>query len=170
MTPTTITALDPGNTQTAWVKVEYPTLKVLDHGFQPNNEILGLLTAEGSDAMLNGETKPIVACEMVQSFGMPVGADVFETVLWIGRFEQKAFDLTLPFHRLFRKDIKLHLCGSTRAKDPNIRQALLDKLGPQGTKKSPGPTYGLSKHLWSALAVAITFIETVHVPQQPQLV
>ena len=38
----------------------------------------------------------------------------------------------------------------------NIRQALLDLIGPQGTKKAPGPTYGVRSHEWAALAVAVT--------------
>jgi hypothetical protein len=57
--------------------------------------------------------------------------------------------------RVFRKDVKLHLCNSPRAKDANVRQALLDRLGPQGTKKAPGPTYGVKSHEWAALAVAV---------------
>jgi hypothetical protein len=42
-----------------------------------------------------------------------------------------------------------------RAKDANIRQALLDLIGPQGTKAQPGPTYGIKSHTWAALAVAV---------------
>lgn len=106
--------------------------------------------------------KPIVV-EMVASYGMPVGWDVFETVYWIGRFCEAA-----PIHyRVPRKDVKMHLCQSMRAKDANIRQALLDrypKTGggktPQiGTKAQPGPLYGMKSHLWAALAVAVTFVE-----------
>ena len=55
---------------------------------------------------------------------------------------------------LFRKDIKIHLCGTMKAKDANIRQALIDKHGKVGTAKNKGPLYGISSHLWSALAVA----------------
>ena len=51
------------------------------------------------------------------------------------------------------------LCKNNRAKDKNIRQALIDRFGPGkaaiGTKKAPGPLYGLKSHLWSALAVAV---------------
>jgi hypothetical protein len=36
-----------------------------------------------------------------------------------------------------------------------VRQALIDRLGPQGTKKNPGPTYGMRSHLWAALAVGV---------------
>jgi hypothetical protein len=65
---------------------------------------------------------------------------------------------------VFRRDVKLHLCGSARAKDPNIRQALLDRFGPVGTKKAPGPLYGVKSHIWSALAVAVTASETKEIP------
>jgi hypothetical protein len=60
--------------------------------------------------------------------------------------------------------VKLHLCGTNKAKDANVRQALLDMFPrtgggavPQvGTKKEPGPLYGISTHAWPALGVAIT--------------
>lgn len=96
-----------------------------------------------------------VACEMVECFGMPVGREVFETVLQIGRIHQAVEGMRL----VPRRDIKMHLCGNCRAKDPNIRQALIDKLGPVGTKRAPGACYGISNHLWSALAVAVTAYE-----------
>jgi len=62
----------------------------------------------------------------------------------------------------------MHLCKNNRAKDANIRQALLDRFpatgggkAPQiGTKKQPGPLYGVTSHLWSALAVAVTWADT----------
>ena len=89
----------------------------------------------------------IKAIEMVASYGMPVGKTVFETCVWIGRFDA-CEDATL----VYRKDVKMHLCGSMRAKDSNIRQALIDKLGKEVTK-------GVSKDVWSALAVAVTVSE-----------
>lgn len=101
-----------------------------------------------------------VVCEMVACYGMPVGAEVFETCAWVGRYWQMADIHRHDFHRVFRKDVKMHLCGNMRAKDGNIRQALIDKLGPQGKKTSPGPTYGISGDVWAALAVAVTFAET----------
>lgn len=107
---------------------------------------------------------PIV-CEMVASYGMAVGKDVFETVYWIGRFCEAAREH--GSHRVFRKDVKMHLCNSMRAKDANIRQALLDRFPatgggktPQiGTKAAPGPLYGVRSHLWAALGVAVTFAD-----------
>lgn len=93
--------------------------------------------------------------EKVASFGMPVGAEVFETVYWSGRFaEAYGADST---HRITRIEVKNYLCHSSRAKDGNIRQALIDRFGVVGTKKTPGPLYGISLHLWAALAVAVTW-------------
>ncbi|NII07239.1 hypothetical protein HBF25_12680 [Luteibacter anthropi] len=102
---------------------------------------------------------PVVAIEMIASYGMPVGAEVFETVRWIGRFQQACRDPE-AVRLIYRKDVKMHLCGTPRAKDANIRQALIDKLGAPGTKKSPGPTYGVKSHAWAALGVAVTASET----------
>jgi hypothetical protein len=89
---------------------------------------------------------------MIASYGMAVGASTFETCVWIGRFIEVS---RVEVELIFRKDIKLFLCGTMRAKDANIRQSLLDLIGPQGTKKTPGPTYGIKSHTWAALAVAV---------------
>jgi hypothetical protein len=76
-------------------------------------------------------------------------------VRWIGRFQQAWADPD-DVRFITRHQVKIHLCGSMRAKDPNVRQAVLDLLGEPGTKKKPGATYGVKSHAWSALAVAIT--------------
>jgi hypothetical protein len=56
------------------------------------------------------------------------------------------------------------LCGATKAKDSNIRQAIMDRYGSArekaiGRKATPGPLYGVSKDIWAAIGVAITFDE-----------
>jgi hypothetical protein len=90
---------------------------------------------------------------------------LFETCVWIGRFVQEWETLTgaEPL-RVFRREVKLHLCGSPRAKDANIRQALIDRYGGKeaaiGRKASPGPLHGVSGDVWSALAVAVCAADT----------
>jgi len=106
-----------------------------------------------------------LAIEGVACYGMAVGASVFNTCISIGRFIQafKGMQQTI----IYRKDVKMCLCHNMRAKDANIRQAILDRFPatgggktPQvGTKKQPGPLFGISKHAWSALAVGITYFE-----------
>ncbi len=38
-----------------------------------------------------------------------------------------------------------------------MREALIHRFGEQGSKKAPGPTYGIASHVWAALAVAVTY-------------
>jgi hypothetical protein len=145
---TNLLAIDPGNVQSAYVVLQGNWPKAFS--IVPNQNMLELI---------EWFSVPIV-CEKIACMGMAVGAEILDTCEWIGRFEQKAAQLNLPFHKLKRHQIKMHMCSSTQAKDGNIRQALIDKLGPQGTKKNPGPTYGIHDDIWSALAVGITFLET----------
>jgi hypothetical protein len=105
---------------------------------------------------------PMLAIEWVSSFGMPVGREVFETCRWVGRFQQ-AWHAPADVVLITRSEIKLQLCRSARAKDPNIRQALIDLYQPTGggaipqigTARQKGPLYGVHSHAWSALAVAV---------------
>lgn len=149
---TTIYALDPGTEQTGWVLFDGTTVQ--DSGVHPNHDVLRWVQAgQGADTL---------AIEMVASYGLAVGREVFETVRWIGRFQQAWADPE-AVRLVYRKDVKLHLCGKSTAKDPNVRQALLDlfpRTGggatPQiGTKSKPGPLYGVSTHAWAALGVAV---------------
>ncbi|WP_225984103.1 hypothetical protein [Epidermidibacterium keratini] len=100
----------------------------------------------------------VIAIEMVASYGMPVGADVFETCVWIGRLcEAAAREPQL----VKRHGIKLHHCQSARAKDSNIVQALVDRFAKgepnkgKGTKASPGFFYGFAADVWQAFALAV---------------
>ena len=79
---------------------------------------------------------------MVACYGMPVGKEVFDTCVWIGRFIQEAYELGIDCDYIYRKEEKMNLCNSMKAKDSNIRQALIDRFGTAGTKKNPGWFYG----------------------------
>ena len=78
-----------------------------------------------------------VVIEMIASYGMAVGKEVFDTCVWIGRFKQIANSLEIDVEYIYRKEEKMNLCHSMRAKDSNIRQALIDRFGVVGTKKNP---------------------------------
>lgn len=150
-----ILAIDPGTAESGWVL--YGDGRVHDSGVMKNADVVRWL------AYRSAADGARLAIEMIASYGMPVGREVFETCVWIGRFKQAWHDpedVTL----VYRKDVKLHLCGSPRAKDPNVRQALIDlfpavgggKTPQIGTKGQPGPLYGVTSHAWPALGVAIT--------------
>jgi hypothetical protein len=147
----TILAIDPGPIESGYVI--FDGTKVLRSDVLPNNALFLFVKYT-----LQKEEASSIAVEMIASYGMPVGAEVFETCVVVGQIvEMASYYLSAEaITRVFRKDVKLHLCGTSKAKDGNIRQALIDKLGPQGTKKQPGPLYGVKSHAWAALAVAVT--------------
>ena len=141
-----ILGIDPGNEKSAYVL--WDGERVHDRNTVKNESILDLAGAAKGE----GYT---VGIEMISSYGMPVGREVFETCVWIGRFVQAMGEVKT----IYRHEIKTHFCNSTRAKDGNIRQALIDRFGGKdkaiGKKKSPGPLYGIKGDQWSALAVAL---------------
>ena len=140
-----VIAIDPGPVESGWVK--WDGAAVVASGVSVNQEVLTWLWHDDS--------KVILAIEMIRSYGMAVGASVFDTCRWVGRFEQIGLLTGKTVKICYRPDVKLHICKSARAKDANVRQALLDRIGPQGRKASPGPTYGVKSHAWAALAVAV---------------
>lgn len=140
----TIFAIDPGQRQSGWVI--YADGRPRDKGISSNFEVLRIISENPAELM---------AVEVFEPRGMPIGLDSVETILWTGRFVQAWKDPAAVL-RVYRREVKLHLCGSSRATDSNIRQALLDLVGSQGTKRDPGPTYAVKSHAWAALAVAVT--------------
>lgn len=135
-------AIDPGPSRSA--VVHWDGQRILFAEILDNHAALNLLTFSAT---------PAVYCERVESYGMAVGREVFETCFWTGRFWDRCKG---SFHLVPRREVKLHLCGQTRAKDSNIIQALKDRFGDKGTKKAPGLTYGLKADLWQAFALAVT--------------
>lgn len=150
-----ILAIDPGNEQSALVLLE-PDLRPVWHGKVPNAQMICEIIPEAE----RGRKDITFALEMVASYGMPVGREVFDTCFFAGMFWQKS----QAKHRciVYRMDEKLNLCHDSRAKDANIRQALIDRFaagtpnGGKGTKKEPGWFYGFSADVWQAYAVGVT--------------
>jgi hypothetical protein len=148
-----ILAVDPGPLQSAFVEYDTKAKRPLNW-LKAENQIV-LSTIGKSRARL-------LAVEMIASYGMPVGKDTFQTCVYIGRFIERWSQSHDTRPRLvYRKAVKLHLCGSMRAKDANVRQALIDLFGPGkdkaiGLKASPGPLYRMTGDCWAALGVAVT--------------
>jgi hypothetical protein len=138
-----VVGVDPGTDKSAFAI--FGGREVIQHGIWDNEHLLGHPLW----------SRQHIFIEMIASYGMAVGASVFQTCVYIGRCVQVAQTCGGNAELVFRKDVKLHLCNSPRAKDGNVRQALIDRLGQQGTKKAPGPTYGIKSHEWAALAVAV---------------
>jgi Holliday junction resolvasome RuvABC endonuclease subunit len=142
-------AIDPGPTVCGYAVLS--GTKIVDTGVLSVHEMLAKVRGACHSPLL--ET---IAVEMIQSFGMAVGAEVFETCVIIGRIQEACAERGWEIRRVTRGEVIDHVCGSRKAKDSNIRQALIDLFGPQGNKKAPGPTHGVKSHAWAALAVAAT--------------
>lgn len=142
----TIIGIDPGTSQSGIVVIRDG--KIVDSGCWPNERVREEVSTIGHD---------LLAIEWIQSMGMSVGKEVFETCMWAGRFAETSKANLVRF--VPRGRIKLHHCGSARAKDGNIVQSMKDKHGDKGTKKDPGFFFGVSSHAWQACAVALYCIE-----------
>ena len=135
-------AIDPGNEESGYVVLDGRNW-IAAKGIVPNEEMLELVREWSNDLVI----------EKITSYGMSVGQSIFETVWWAGRFYEAAEHATLR-ERISRTDVKKWLCHSTAAKDTNVNRRLLDLWGPKGTKKKPGPTFGMAGDMWAALGVA----------------
>ncbi len=161
MSEKTIIAIDPGTARSA-VCIIHPDGEV-NAWIDSNEGIIGFLEKYTINHVNQPDAR--LVCEMVASYGMPVGKDIFETVLWAGRFVQAWSAWNGDFDMMYRAEVKLFLCNNTRAKDGNVRQAIIDLYPPTGggkipqigVKKQPGPLYGIAKDMWAALGVALTY-------------
>ncbi|HZX81680.1 MAG TPA: hypothetical protein VFE72_12095 [Lysobacter sp.] len=136
-------AIDPGTHESGFCVFDG---SVIASGVMPNADLLKIVRDDNSDAL---------AIEKIVSYGSAVGQETFDTCVWIGRY-MEAWGQPDDVLLIPRRKVKAHVCGPGKHGDPEVRLALLDRIGPQGTKKSPGPTYGVKSHAWAALAVAVT--------------
>jgi hypothetical protein len=151
-------AIDPGPTGSELLIYDTETAVPVHWAHHANKDTLTAIDGCGCEAL---------AVEMVASYGMPVGAEVFMTCVWIGRFVERwntVGPLDVEALLIPRIKVRSYLCHSAKAGDSNVRQALIDRYGPGkekaiGLKASPGPLYGLTGHAWAALGLAITALE-----------
>ena len=152
-----ILAIDPGTTESAFCLMD-GKCNVLDKGKVPNSDMLKYI-------WLNAKKIDHLVCEMVASYGMAVGAEVFETCTMIGQIERTADIKEIPRSRIFRIDEKIAICHDSRARDANIRQALIDRFAKHdlkrgtGTNKNPDHFHGFKSDIWAAFAVGYTYLE-----------
>ena len=154
-----IIAIDPGSSVSSWVVWDPDAARVVLTDDEPNDELVDRLAEDGRRPII--ESVGLLLIEHIESYGMTVGAEIFDTVFWSGRFVQAWKG---EWRKVGRRDVKLVLCGSSRAKDPNVKQALVDRFGgsmiaAKGTRAMPGPLWGIKNHRWSALALAVAYVD-----------
>lgn len=159
-----ILSIDPGNIESGYALLEADQTeiqRIVLPGKIHNTELRKMMQ----------EMKPpeMLAIEMIGHYGasMAAGATTFETCVWIGRFLETAehflsMQENVNIRRIMRREEKINLCGSMKAKDKDIRTALADRFAcgqknyGKGTKANPGFFYGVSDDSWQAVAVGVT--------------
>lgn len=161
-----VIGIDPGPKETAIALWDPNDQKVVALVEVPSEQVNATLVELINMSRDRIDPFVVVGIEQVRSYGMAVGAEVFDTVHWSGRFHQFLYDHFPELNeeqRVFlipRGHVKMHLCNSMRAKDTNINQVIADRFGGKdkckGTKKEPGPLFGIKGDMWAALGVALT--------------
>ena len=125
-----------------------------------NNELLALLQKIGPEG--NGFVKKLIIEDIV-GYGSAVGQTTFDTMFWVGRMVQ-AFGAEHSV-RVSRRDVRMFFLNSASGSKSAMRHALYD-LFPQtgggtrpaiGTKKEPGPLFGITSHLHEALQLGMWY-------------
>lgn len=138
-----ILAIDPGTAESAWVIYDPKEKTVLQFGQEPNKELLRRIHQFGPRFGI------VMVIEMIKSYGNVMGDSVIETCVWIGRFIQAWGG---EYEKLPRKSVVTQLCNNPRAKDSNVRRALLDRFGKVKCA-------GIKNDMWSAFAVGVAWDE-----------
>jgi hypothetical protein len=157
---TTVLAIDPGRWKSGWAVVAENPLRLHQFGISDNADMYKSLREFGIGPY------DVLAVEMVRSFGES-GDSLYETAAWVGAF---AFAEGMPnkaARLVYRSDERLLLLpGERKISDAAVRRAVIEAF-PQtgggkepaiGTKKEPGPLYGVKSHVWQAIGVGLTYL------------
>jgi len=159
-------AIDPGTYDSALVWLDTVTQMPVAKELCSNSDAM---------AYVRGDTSGHLAIEEIVSYGASVGHETFDTCRMIGRM-QEAFVWQVwggdesRVSLIRRKTVGKTICLNGNAKDPQIRQAVIDRFAPSGggkcrqvgIKTAPGPLFGFRKDLWSALAIGLAWCELHH--------
>lgn len=150
-----ILAIDPGPTTSGVVYFDTDDQRVTEaNGAMHNDYALSLFRSP--------VTADLYACESIEALYAHVGKETVNTIRYCGRIQEAVEGRGGGIAMISPADVKKAVCGTSSAKDPAVRQALLDLLGPVGTKANKGPCYGVSKHAWRALAVAVALTKRLN--------
>lgn len=165
-----ILALDVGTTETGYCVVDSETRKPLDFGKVDNSLLLDRL--RGYDPI----DFDVFVYEQFVSYGMPVGSTTLESIKWNGRFIQANIDNQCrPVYNITRVEERRVICHSMKSGDMEVKHALIERFAPndsnfgKGNKKNKGFFYGFSKDMWSAYAVATTYLDLLGTKDEKQI-
>lgn len=142
-----IYGIDPGPVESALVAID-PDYKLVSHFYGDNQEVEKHLEVI--------HKREHLAIEFIQSYGTIVGKNAFFTCKAVGRFE-KSWKGQMWLYA--RPTVKGCLVGGVRGvKAKHVRAALMQRFG---LAKKGYPLYGISRHKWDALAVAVVHLDCI---------
>lgn len=152
---TCVLGVDPGPAESAWV-ILYDG-KILDFANQENN---ALLEALRNGWPLNTYPNCRMAMEQIRGYGRAVAFETIETCRQSGCIVEAGRRLNPVL--VTRPQIIKHVTGTNKSNgsssDSRVRKALIMRLGKQGK--------GITKHLWAALATAVTVADKLRLEPQ----
>ena len=150
--------IDPSNIDSAYCTINMETLEPIQFGKEDNYVFREML--RNRDVSFD-----CVAIEDLQNMGMPAGRSLFDTAKEIGRLTEILEEQGYSIEYVYRKEEKLHICGSQKANDATIRRALIDRFCTwdfkhgKGTKDRPDFFRGFKADIWMAFCVAVVAVE-----------
>ena len=141
--------IDPGSTESAYCIVT-PEYEVFQTGKIPNEQMIAMLKQP--------PTELVAVIEGIQSYGMAVGREVFDTCYQVGRLLQVCADNDIPTHIYNRPEYSRAICGVGKVTDAVLRQALLLRFGAD-TKGGPLQLLKGNSDKRSAFAIAVYHLD-----------
>ena len=103
-----ILGIDPGTKESGWC-ICYSDGNIDACGVSPNEQLIYGLATMSAD---------ILAVEVFEARGMPIGNESIETILFTGALLHEWESKIGKAIRIKRSQVKLYLCGSSRARTP----------------------------------------------------
>ena len=163
-----ILTIDTGTELTAYTLYNKETKQLADRNWLPNMEVISKLKNYFDDC-------DICLIEMSAVYGAGASMSILANTLIIGLYAQLAKSYDVPVALMFRKTVKLELCGSIRGiNDSAVNVTIRDNyFGEPGckTKKNLNPFYfneetekngarsELENNQWAALGILAAYLQ-----------
>lgn len=131
-----ILSIDPGSAESAYALIignrgDDP-FQIIDAGKVSNEAMITLINMDEW-----GLGRMDVVVEGIQSYGMPVGREVFDTCYMVGRLLQLCDMLGHPNTVYNRPEYSKAICGTNKVTDAILRQSLRLRFGDDTKKTDP---------------------------------
>lgn len=162
--------IDPGERESGVVVYDAMRKQVCDSRSNFDNRGLAVWLGanDGIWNLPNGGFVAVdaIVCEKPTAMGQPLSKNLVETIHWTGAMWW-AWQPRAAWGWITRNEVKVAICGKCAGvKDAHVLCGVQERFGGKdkckGTKKDPGPCYGVSGHAWQALAAVVAWCYQDH--------